>query len=63
MVLFQCDRLQIRIQEQDLTASQAEITHKSEVTEKDDIIAKVQSDLRVMEERLTNAQNQVSSRT
>ena len=40
-------------------ASQIDIGHKSEIADKDDHIAKVQSDMRVLEERLTNAQIQV----
>ncbi len=57
---FQCDRLQTRLQEQQLVSSQAELTHKAESADKDDVIVKTQADLRVMAERFANAQNQVS---
>ena len=40
-------------------ASQTEVAHKSEIADKDDQIAKIHSDMRVLEERLANAQMQV----
>ena len=40
-------------------ASQTEVAHKSEIADKDDQIAKTNSDVRVLEERLANAQMQV----
>ena len=40
-------------------ASQTEVAHKSEIADKDDQIAKTHSDMRVLEERLANAQMQV----
>ena len=39
--------------------SQTEVAHKSEIADKDDQIAKIHSDMRVLEERLANAQMQV----
>ena len=55
----QSDRLQTRIQERDLMASQSEIVHKSDIADRDETIAKLQSDLRVIEEKLANTQSQV----
>ena len=42
-----------------MMVSQMEVGHKSEMADKDEHIAKIQSDVRVLEERLTNSQIQV----
>lgn len=41
-------------------ASQTEIGHKSEIADRDDQNARIQAERRVLEERLSNAQLEVS---
>ncbi|KAK2143064.1 hypothetical protein LSH36_881g02026 [Paralvinella palmiformis] len=56
------DRLQTHIQKVDLSSSQMDIQHRGEITEREEKLAKCCAELKVLEERLSQQQQQVSHR-
>ena len=57
--MFQASSLQSHIKELELTASQKEIAHRGQVADHEEHTAKLGAEMRVMEERLEQQQQQV----
>ena len=53
------DQSQTRLTEKDLAASQMELAHKAILTDRDEHISRITADMRILEDRLSKAQQQV----
>ena len=54
------ERLRTQIQEMQLTASQVDMAHRAEMADREEHLAKLVADVRVLEERLAQSHDQVN---